>query len=140
MADDQKRLQSLSDDLQKFQDGTLSPSSCPPPNTHLSDLQTTIDARQRLESQQQENRSVKKEFEALSDDSKVFKMVGPVLLKQDRSEALGAVNGRLEFIAKSIKDTEDRIKELQGTSEMKRSELMQLQQKMQSAAQGQVAG
>lgn len=83
---------------------------------------------------------MKKEFEALSDDSKVFKMVGPVLLKQDRSEALGAVNGRLEFIAKSIKDTEDRIKELQGTSEMKRSELMQLQQKMQSAAQGQVAG
>jgi prefoldin beta subunit len=83
---------------------------------------------------------VKKEFDSLSDDSKVFKMVGPVLLKQEKSEALGAVNGRLEFIAKSIKDTEDRIKELQGSSEVKRSELMQLQQKMQSAAQGQVAG
>lgn len=67
-------------------------------------------------------------------------MVGPVLLKQEKSEALTAVNGRLEFIAKSIKDTEDRIKELQETSEKKRLELMQLQQKMQSAAQGQVAG
>lgn len=83
---------------------------------------------------------MKKEFDSLSEDSTVFKMVGPVLLKQDKSEALGAVNGRLEFIAKSIKDTEDRIKELQGSSEVKRSELMQLQQKMQSAAQGQVAG
>jgi len=67
-------------------------------------------------------------------------MVGPVLLKQEKSEALTAVNGRLEFIAKSIKDTEDRVKELQETSEKKRLELMQLQQKMQSAAQGQVAG
>jgi prefoldin beta subunit len=83
---------------------------------------------------------VKKEFDGLSDDSKVFKLVGPVLLKQERSEAVTAVNGRLEFIAKSIKDTEDRIKELQETSEKKRLELMQLQQKMQSAAQGQVAG
>jgi prefoldin beta subunit len=83
---------------------------------------------------------VKKEFDALSHDARVFKMVGPVLLKQERSEALTAVNGRLEFIAKSIKDTEDRIKELQETNEKKRLELMQLQQKMQSAAQGQVAG
>jgi prefoldin beta subunit len=83
---------------------------------------------------------VKKEFDGLSDDSKVFKLVGPVLLKQEKSEALTAVNGRLEFIAKSIKDTEDRIKELQESSEKKRSELMQLQQKMQNAAQGKVAG
>ena len=79
---------------------------------------------------------MKKEFDGLSDDAKVFKMVGPVLLKQERSEALTAVNGRLEFIAKSIKDTEDRIKELQETNNKKRMELMQLQQKMQSAAQG----
>lgn len=79
---------------------------------------------------------MKKEFDGLSDDAKVFKMVGPVLLKQERSEALTAVNGRLEFIAKSIKDTEDRIKELQETNDKKRMELMQLQQKMQSAAQG----
>lgn len=79
---------------------------------------------------------MRKEFDGLSDDAKVFKMVGPVLLKQERSEALTAVNGRLEFIAKSIKDTEDRIKELQETNDKKRMELMQLQQKMQSAAQG----
>ena len=79
---------------------------------------------------------MKKEFDGLSDDAKVFKMVGPVLLKQERSEALTAINGRLEFIAKSIKDTEDRIKELQETNDKKRMELMQLQQKMQSAAQG----
>lgn len=106
------------------------------PTWQSTDLQTTIDARQKLESQQQENKAVKKEFDGLSDDAKVFKMVGPVLLKQERSEALTAVNGRLEFIAKSIKDTEDRIKELQETNDKKRMELMQLQQKMQSAAQG----
>ena len=66
-------------------------------------------------------------------------MVGPVLLKQDKTEALGAVNGRLEFISKQILDTENRIRELQEGGEKKRTELMQLQQKMQSAAQGQAS-
>ena len=66
-------------------------------------------------------------------------MVGPVLLKQEKTEALGAVKGRLEFISKQIVETENRIKELQDGSHKKRTELMQLQQKMQSAAQGQEA-
>lgn len=66
-------------------------------------------------------------------------MVGPVLLKQDKIEALGAVNGRLEFISKQILDTENRIRELQEGGEKKRTELMQLQQQMQSAAHGQAS-
>lgn len=38
------------------------------------------------------------EFETLTDDANVFKLVGPVLLKQDKDEAVAAVDGRLEFI------------------------------------------
>jgi len=38
------------------------------------------------------------EFKTLKDDANVFKLVGPVLLKQDKDEAVAAVNGRLEFI------------------------------------------
>ncbi len=38
------------------------------------------------------------EFEGLEDDANIYKMVGPVLLKQDKTEAVMAVNGRLEFI------------------------------------------
>lgn len=67
-------------------------------------------------------------------------MVGPVLLKQDKTEAVSAVDGRLEYIGKEIGRTEDRIKELQKSNDDKRIEVMQLQQKMQMAAQGQPAG
>ena len=63
-----------------------------------------------------------------------------MLQRQEKSEAKSAVDGRLEFINKEIGRTEDRIKELQKSSDGKRVELMQLQQKMQTAAQGQTAG
>ncbi|CAD0100515.1 unnamed protein product [Aureobasidium mustum] len=53
----------------------------------LSDEYTTLqNARQKLESQQQENKG----------------LVGPILLKQDASEAKSTVDGRLEFIDKEM--------------------------------------
>ena len=38
------------------------------------------------------------ELSRLSDESNVYKLMGPVLLKQDRSEANLTVNRRLDFI------------------------------------------
>jgi prefoldin beta subunit len=34
----------------------------------------------------------------LKDDANIYKLVGPVLLKQEKTEAVLAVDGRLEFI------------------------------------------
>ncbi|KAI9809642.1 MAG: hypothetical protein M1825_000074 [Sarcosagium campestre] len=116
MAEQQKALQSLSEEYQKLQ----------------GDLQSTVDARQRLESQQQENRGVQKEFSKLDDGANIYKLVGPVLLKQDRSEAVMAVDGRLEFIEKEIKRVEQQITDIQTSSERKRAEVIQLQTQMQS--------
>lgn len=42
------------------------------------------------------------EFTKLSEDAGIYKLVGPVLLKQDRSEAVMAVDQRLEFIDKEM--------------------------------------
>jgi prefoldin beta subunit len=42
------------------------------------------------------------EFAGLDDDANIYKLVGPVLLKQDRTEAVLAVDGRLEFIDKEM--------------------------------------
>ncbi|KAI9691328.1 MAG: hypothetical protein M1820_009749 [Bogoriella megaspora] len=86
MADSQKQLQALSDEFQKLQ----------------GELQTTVEARQRLEAQEQENKSVQKEFSKLNDDAGIYKLVGPVLLKQDKIEATMAVDGRLEYIGKEM--------------------------------------
>ncbi len=106
MAAIQQQLQALTDDYNTLQTGiphqsicsTSPPLACQPVPNIPPELQNIIAARQRLESQQQENRGVKKEFDALSEEANIYKQVGPVLLKQDKQEAVMAVNGRLEFI------------------------------------------
>ncbi len=41
---------------------------------------------------------MEQEFASLDDDADIYKLVGPVLLKQDKTEAVMAVDARLEFI------------------------------------------
>lgn len=38
----------------------------------------------------------------MKDEEKIFKLVGPILLEQDKVEADGTVKGRLEFITKEM--------------------------------------
>ena len=99
-------------------------------------MQSAVDARQRLESQQAENKAVQKEFSGLDDEAVIYRLVGPVLMKQERADAEGTVNGRLRFIGEEIDRTETRIKEIQDDTEKKRVEVIQLQQKMQAAQAG----
>ncbi|KAL9633381.1 MAG: hypothetical protein Q9204_003420 [Flavoplaca sp. TL-2023a] len=113
----QQNLQTLSEEYQKLQ----------------TDLQTQITSRQRLESQQQENLAVRKEFNTLSTESTIYKLIGPVLLKQEKAEAESAVDGRLEFIEKEIKRVEKLISNMQEQSEGKKMEIYQLQMKTQEA-------
>lgn len=42
------------------------------------------------------------EFSTLSEDANIYKLVGPVLLKQDTTEAKSTVEGRLDFIEKEM--------------------------------------
>ncbi|KAI4180208.1 MAG: hypothetical protein L6R41_007390 [Letrouitia leprolyta] len=113
--DPQQKLQALSDEYQKLQ----------------TDLQTQISSLRRLESQHQENTSVQKEFSTLSPISTIYKLMGPVLLKQEKAEAESAVEGRLEFIGKEMKRVEKLISEMQSQSEGKKMEVYQLQMKLQ---------
>ncbi|KAB8070258.1 putative prefoldin subunit 6 [Aspergillus leporis] len=118
MADVQKQMQALSDEFQQLQ----------------TELDGLVEARQKLESQQQENEGVRKEFHSLDDEANIYKLIGPVLLKQDKNEALMAVNGRLDFIEKEIKRIEGQIKENQEKSDKKRAEVLQYQSQMQQQA------
>ncbi|KAI1497992.1 Prefoldin beta-like protein [Biscogniauxia marginata] len=125
MAEVQARLQSLSEDYTKLQ----------------QELQAAVQSRQKLEAQKQENSGVKKEFERLKDGENIYKLVGPVLLKQDKVEAESTVNGRLEFISKELGRTEGQIKEIQEKIERKKGEIIQIQAGLQAAggAQGPAA-
>ncbi|OJJ99272.1 tubulin-binding prefolding complex subunit YKE2 [Aspergillus aculeatinus CBS 121060] len=118
MADAQKKMQALSDEFQQLQ----------------TELDGLVDARQKLESQQQENLGVQKEFDSLDDESNIYKLIGPVLLKQDKTEAVMAVNGRLEFIEKEIKRIEGQIQENQDKADKKRTEIVQFQTQVQQQA------
>ncbi|CAI7632498.1 unnamed protein product [Penicillium pancosmium] len=121
--DAQKQLQALSDEFQQLQ----------------TELEGLVDARQKLESQQQENQGVQSEFAQLDDESNIYKLVGPVLLKQDKAEATMAVNGRLEFIEKEIKRIEGEITEKEEKGEKKRAEVLQIQAQAQAQQQQQAA-
>jgi len=107
MADPQSKLQALSDEYNSLQ----------------TQLTSNVEARQKLESQQNENKSVAKEFAKLKDDANIYKLVGPVLLKQDKTEAVMAVDGRLTFIDKEILRIEKQIEDLRSKSESKRMEV-----------------
>ncbi|KZF24541.1 Prefoldin [Xylona heveae TC161] len=119
MAEMQKQLQSLTEDYQKLQ----------------LELQSTVEARQKLESQLQENKGVQTEFSNLSDDANIYKLVGPVLLKQDKTEAVSAVEGRLSFIEKEIARIEKNLNEAQGKIEEKKIAIIRIQTLYQQQAQ-----
>lgn len=60
---------------------------------------TAVESRQKLDSQLQENKLVQDEFKLLKDDANIYKLIGPVLTKQDKAEAVTNVDKRIEFIS-----------------------------------------
>jgi hypothetical protein len=49
------------------------------------------------------------EFNSLADDANIYKLVGPVLLKQDTTEAKSTVDGRLEYIGGEMYERTTRL-------------------------------
>ena len=73
-------------------------------NDHVKTLQSCqtrmsslITQRAKLLSQQHENEMVQQEFTHLRPNDNVYKLVGPVLIKQDIDEAKANVQNRLKF-------------------------------------------
>ncbi|KAI8609516.1 Prefoldin [Chytriomyces sp. MP71] len=87
---------------------------------------TAVSSRSTLEAQLKENEMVKKEFDALKDDSTVYKLIGPVLVKQDRPEAAANVSKRIEYISSEIKRLESQIKSYEEKQEQKKMEVRAL--------------
>ncbi|TBU26580.1 prefoldin subunit 6 [Dichomitus squalens] len=115
----QDRLQTASADFQKIQ----------------NDLSLAVDARQKLEAQFSENELVKKEFTSLTADNTVYKLIGPVLIKQDQTEAKQNVDTRLDFIRGEIKRVEGQLKDLGEKSETKKLQLVEIQAALQQHQQ-----
>ncbi|VDK49208.1 unnamed protein product [Anisakis simplex] len=83
--------------------------------------------RQQLEGQLTENSLVKTELDLLDDDATVYKLIGPVLVKQDLSEARQNVDKRIDYINTEIKRLEETMADAEKKQEEQRIALMKIQ-------------
>merc|ERR1712216_199228 len=98
------------------------------------DLSRNMSNRQQFVQQYSENDMVLKELEKLEDDANVFKLIGPVLIKQDLVEAKSNVQKRLEFIQNETERLDKMVKSMENKQETKHREIQELQKKLQTLA------
>ena len=89
---------------------------------------------QTLLAQQNENEMVKQELDLLHDSAHVYKMVGPVLMKNDLDDAKQTVEKRLEFINGERKKLEASFVEKEEKAQQAAVKVQELQSNMQRAA------
>eukprot|EP00802_Teleaulax_amphioxeia_P017038 Tamp_17180.p2 GENE.Tamp_17180~~Tamp_17180.p2 ORF type:complete len:133 (-),score=58.88 Tamp_17180:918-1316(-) len=89
----------------------------------------------KLMAQHNENEMVLKELKFLDDSSKVYKLVGPVLLSQDLDEAKTTVEKRLQYIGDEMKRTQNHLNDLESRCEEKKSKIQQLQMQLRKGQQ-----
>ncbi|KAJ2082648.1 Prefoldin subunit 6 [Coemansia sp. RSA 988] len=95
---------------------------------------TLVSNHQKLDSQLQENEIVEKEFKLLKDNARIYKLIGPVLMPQEKAEATTNVQKRLEYIRDELKRVDARLKELSEDEQKTTMEAYKLQMEMQSAS------
>ncbi|CAG90318.1 DEHA2G07106p [Debaryomyces hansenii CBS767] len=95
----------------------------------LNELMT---ARSTLETQYQENKIVLNEFDNLNEDSKIYKLTGPILMPQEYGEAKLNVTKRIEFIEGEIKRVETKIGDEEKKIEATREKLIAIRSQMSS--------
>eukprot|EP00347_Sterkiella_histriomuscorum_P007090 403350291 len=85
-------------------------------------------ARQNLIEKKNENEMVLSEINFMDADAHVYKLVGPILAKQEVVEAKGNVEKRIEFITKEIERMDKLEVDFQAKIDEKRKNMMKLQE------------
>jgi prefoldin beta subunit len=65
------------------------------------EAQQTMNTRAQLVAQMKENELVKQELDLIADDdegARIYKLIGPVLVKQEKKEAASNVGKRIDFL------------------------------------------
>ncbi|XP_018795021.1 PREDICTED: probable prefoldin subunit 6 [Bactrocera latifrons] len=92
-----------------------------------------VKQRTLLESQLNENKCVLDELNILGPDNKVYKLYGPVLVKQDLEESRQNVGKRIEYISKELKSSNDTLDNMEKDMTKHRETVQKLQQQYQVA-------
>ncbi|KXJ29644.1 prefoldin subunit 6 [Exaiptasia diaphana] len=97
------------------------------------DLQKSVVTRQQLDAQLAENNVVKEELDKIESEGNVYKLIGPVLVKQDLEEAKQTVSKRIDYISGEMKRQDTLIKDMEKKKTTSRDGLSKLQQDYQQA-------
>ncbi|XP_067642696.1 probable prefoldin subunit 6 [Eurosta solidaginis] len=93
-----------------------------------------VKQRTLLESQLNENKCVLDELNLLGPENKVYKLYGPVLVKQDLEDSRQNVGKRIEYISKELKSSNDTLENMEKDMTKHREAVQKLQQQYQVAA------
>ncbi|KAI5700575.1 prefoldin subunit 6 [Diaphorina citri] len=94
------------------------------------EYQKVLNQRQLLSAQLNENESVQKELDLMK-DGEVYKLIGPILVKQEMEEAKQNVKKRIDYISAELKRHDDTIATLDTKQDTHRENLTKLQQQFQ---------
>ena len=95
----------------------------------------TLSDRQTLDSQLNENKQVKEELDIAMVSDNVFKLIGPVLVKQDLDEAKGNVEKRINYISGELKRKDSQLADLDKKQDEAREKMQEVQMQMQKLQQ-----
>ncbi|KAG7019532.1 Prefoldin subunit 6, partial [Cucurbita argyrosperma subsp. argyrosperma] len=123
----QRELESKANDLSKLQKGKSLIDSHIAKNHQI---------RKKYTIQLGENELVLKELDLLKDDANVYKLIGPVLVKQDLAEANANVRKRIDYISAELKRLDSALQDLEEKQNSKRDAILKLQQRIQSQQAG----
>lgn len=99
------------------------------------DYHKALTQRQQLDGQLNENTAVKQELDLLQANAEVFKLIGPVLVKQELQDAKQNVAKRMDYIRSELKRIDDMIASLDKKQDTHRETITKLQQQYQQIQQ-----
>lgn len=94
------------------------------------DVNKSHQMRRQYTVQHNENELVQKELELLEEDAAVFKLIGPVLVRQDLVEAKTNVAKRISYISEELKRLNLTQQTLEHKEAAKREDIVKLQQRI----------
>ncbi|XP_023325228.1 prefoldin subunit 6 [Eurytemora carolleeae] len=99
------------------------------------DYSKTLSDRQTLDSQLNENRQVKEELDLATEESKIYKLIGPALVTQDLVEAKSNVEKRISYISGELKRKDDQLKDMDKKQDEAREKMQEIQTQLQKLQQ-----
>ncbi|CRL07471.1 CLUMA_CG020439, isoform A [Clunio marinus] len=90
-----------------------------------------VQQRQLLDGQLNENKSVLEELNKLTEDKNtVYKLIGPILVKQSLQDSQQNISKRIDFIGKELQKCNDRLNGMEKEQDKHRENLGKLQQQL----------